>query len=169
VVVRSAIVKLSILGLLLVVSCSQKPRMRFNESWKGDLKEVWMSSKTTLNYESFGEDEVGKYFVVTIRGRLPLGELSLNAIEIKENGERVTAEIYPESIENDDPKADLFALKVYSLLTKDDIKANVREFIGAFFDSDFRFKNLKSFSKGRFYIYLEKNGEEIVGNELTIR
>ncbi|MDI6850739.1 MAG: hypothetical protein QMD82_02225 [bacterium] len=167
--IKNSVLKLIIFGLLLASSCSQKPRMRFTEKWRGNAVESWRSSKISLTYEEFDEDELGRYFVLMIRGNLPLGEINLKAIKIEDNGERETAAIFPDKIENDDPKADFFALRVRSLLTKEDIKANLKEFFGSLLDSDFTLRDLRAFSKGKFYIYLEKNGEEIVGSEVTIK
>jgi hypothetical protein len=115
-----------------------------------------MQSKSTnvLNYSEIEANRYKeslqfinpRYFVLLIKGTLPLGQINIRAIHIS-NENRETAFIDPCLIENDDPRANLHAKAIAELLSCGQHPSG----------------------RSRYYIFLEKDGVELAGSELLIR
>jgi hypothetical protein len=165
---------LMLAGLLAItvmtIGCSSgKPKLRF---YPGPvslerLPEVLNRSGTSLQFESLAIDtEVYAIYCrfhrlprkfglsdfrrlsATVRGRLPPGRLNVKAIHIAEDGSRKPAYIIEPEFTCEDPRADLFAIDIIELR---------EDRFGA-----------PSVIPGHYYVFLEKNGVELCGSDLTI-
>jgi hypothetical protein len=83
-----------------------------------------------------------------VRGRLPTGRLNVKAMHVNEDGSRRPAYIIEPQFTCEDPRADLFAIDIIEL--RED-----------------RF-DAPSVIPGHYYIFLEKDGKELCGSDLTI-
>ena len=161
-----------IAAVVLATGCSRKMVIRFYPSWSSDmvLSEVWGKSSTSLTYESLDSDSSTcefrrtvsepnrrnfgpsdfKRFTGIVCGRLPLGDINVGAILLTEGGTRRKVNIEPSRVTCDDPKADFLAFEISQL-------NNTMLFA------------LPMVVRGRYYVFLEKDGKELCGSDLTIR
>jgi len=108
----------------------------------------------------YGRTSSDKVFAAIIRGRLPLGDVQVKAIHLKDDGTRESAFILPQSITNDDPQSDLRAVMIVQLDT--DKETAFRR------DGD-DYRGVCDVVRGRYYISLQKDDKELCGSELTIK
>jgi hypothetical protein len=151
--------------MLMFLACSRNPVLRFSNEWSNDVTEMWKSNTSTLYIENLDTTRQGldvplfsqsdKYFVLLVSGILPLGSMNIKAVHITD-GNREPAAIYPDAVQNDDPKAVLRAFKVYHLSRYE----RQLSFGGLLY--------VYHVDPGRYYIFLEKDDKELAGNELTI-
>jgi hypothetical protein len=156
--------------IVMTIGCSSsKPRLRFYPGPvnRERLSEVLNKSSTSLRFESLAIDtEVygiycrfhrppRKYGLTdfrrlsaVVRGRLPPGKLSVKAVHISEDGSRKAAYIIEPQFTCEDPRANLFAIDIIEL--RED-----------------RF-SAPSVIPGHYYIFLEIDGKELCGGDLTI-
>lgn len=138
---------LAVLALLLSsTGCSRKPSLTFCAKRTDDLTQIFSKSTNVLNYSEIEAKKYEEYFLLLIKGTLPLGQINIKAIHIS-NGKREPAFILPGTFQNDDPRANRHAIAIAAL---------------------WPFREDPPYT-GHYYIFLEKDGVELAGSELLIR
>jgi hypothetical protein len=156
--------------IVMTIGCSSgKPKLRFYPGpvSRERLSEVLNRTGTSMRFESLGIDtEVyqiycrfhrppRKYVLsdfrrlsAVVRGRLPTGKLGVKALSIGGDGSRKAAYINESQFTCEDPAANVFVIDIIELR---------EDAAGA-----------PSLIPGHYYIFLEKNGDELCGSDLTI-
>ena len=95
-----------------------------------------------------------------IYGTLPLGKYEIKAISVSASGRR-DAYITPGEFEHNDPKANLNALVIQELKT---LTSNFEDD----YTSDNATKVRSHYEPGKYYIFLEKDGQEVAGTDFEL-
>lgn len=152
---------------LLITGCSQKPEIKFSSEWSDDVSAMWNRADNTLVYYHLKTDKNiksgdQKTFVLLVKGKIPLGLMSITAIGISDN-KREKAYIEPVLLEKYDPKANLRAIKIHYLI-RGEIHGERDAVLMAL-----RIRETgKNIEPGQYYISLQKDGVEIAGSNLQI-
>ena len=156
--------------IVVTIGCSSgKPKLRFypGSVSRERLSEVLNRTGTSMRFESLGIDtEVYQIYCrfhrsprryvlsdfrrlsAVVRGRLPTGKLGVKALSIGGDGSRKAAYVNESQFRCEEPMANVFVIDIIEL------RENA---VGA-----------PSVIPGHYYIFLEKDGRELCGSDLTI-
>lgn len=161
--VKTEIALLFLISLILC-GCSQQPSVKFGAEWLPEnISEMWDKSGNILIYNKLKTDKSikagdEKYFVLLVKGALPLGLINIKTIRIGAN-KRETARIEPNLIQNSDPKADIRAIQIKYLVAEED---NPYRTVFRILETG------KNIVPGHYYISLQTGNTELAASELKI-